>query len=226
MADHDQRSGEVHQEIFQPGNRAVIQVVGRLVQQQNVRVAEQCLCQQHLELFAALQVAHEGIVHFRRQTQAGQQSSRIAFCVPAVQLGKFALQLGSLFAVCFGEVRLGIQGILFLHDIVKALVAHDDSVQHRISVIFELILLQGGKPLPFRDDHGTGGRFQFAGENPQEGGFSGTVCTDNAVAVAGQEFQISAGEKLLTAEGQGKVVNCNHGSSFSILDRILSYHNF
>ena len=84
MADHDQRSGEVHQEIFQPGNRAVIQVVGRLVQQQNVRIAEQRLCQQHLELFAALQVTHEGIVHFRRQTQAGQQGGRIAFCVPAV----------------------------------------------------------------------------------------------------------------------------------------------
>ena len=71
MGHDDQRAGEIHQEILQPRDGAVVKVVRRFVQQQDVRIAEQRLRQQHLELLAALQVAHEHRVHLDGQTQTG-----------------------------------------------------------------------------------------------------------------------------------------------------------
>ena len=211
MGHNDQRAGEVHQEILQPGNGLVVQVVGGLVQQQDVRVAEQRLSQQHLHLFAALQVAHDAVMHIRTDAQAGQQGRRVGLGIPAVHLGKFALQLGRALAVLIGEIRLGVQGVLLLHDVVQALVAHDDGVEHRVGVVLELILFQRGHTLIRRIGDGTGGGLQLAGENAQEGRFSRAVGADDAVAVAGHELEVCAREELLTAEGQGNIADCNHG---------------
>ncbi len=53
MGDHDHRVLKVDQELFQPGNGVQVQVVGRLIQKQDVRVAKQGLGQQHLHLQGA-----------------------------------------------------------------------------------------------------------------------------------------------------------------------------
>ena len=50
MGHHDYRVFKIQQEVFQPANGRQIQVVGRLVQQQNVRIAKEGLRQQHLDL--------------------------------------------------------------------------------------------------------------------------------------------------------------------------------
>ena len=44
---------KVDQEFFQPFDSSKIQVVGRLIQKQNVRITKQCSCQQNFHLFAA-----------------------------------------------------------------------------------------------------------------------------------------------------------------------------
>ncbi len=48
VGDHDNRVFKVDEEILQPGDGVQVKVVGGLVQQQNVRIAEQGLCQQYL----------------------------------------------------------------------------------------------------------------------------------------------------------------------------------
>ena len=50
VADHDDGALEVQQKVLQPVDGVDVQVVGGLVQQQDVRVAEQRLGQQHLHL--------------------------------------------------------------------------------------------------------------------------------------------------------------------------------
>ena len=210
MADHDQRAREFHEEILKPGDGAVVQVVGRLVQQEDVRISEQRLGQQHLELVAGLELAHHHGMFFRGNSQPRQQGSGVAFRVPAVHFGKLAFQLRGLFAVRLAEVRLGVQRVFLFHDVIKPLVAHDDRIQDGIGVIHELILLQRAHPLRGRDGNGTGGRFQLSAQNFQEGGFAGAVGADNAVAVSGQEFQIRPGKEFLASESQRYIAYCNH----------------
>jgi hypothetical protein len=57
VRDHDQRALVADEELAQPVDRVEVEVVGRLVEQQRLRVAEQRLRQQHADLLAALQLA-------------------------------------------------------------------------------------------------------------------------------------------------------------------------
>ena len=120
MGNHDNRIFKVHQEILQPFDRMNIQMVGRLVQKQNIGIAEQCLCQKHLHLLSACQLLHLRIMEFIRNPQTVQQHFRIGFRSPAVQLRKFTLQLCRLNAVLVCEVLLHIKCVLLLADIIQS----------------------------------------------------------------------------------------------------------
>ena len=120
MGNYDNRIFKVHQEILQPFNRMDIQMVGRLVQKQNIGIAEQSLCQKHLHLLSACQLLHLRIMEFICNPQTVQQHFRIGFRSPAVQLRKFALQLCRLNAVLVCEVLLHIERILLFTDIIQS----------------------------------------------------------------------------------------------------------
>ncbi len=62
-------AGETVQELFEPIHRFGVQVVGRLVEQQHVRLGQQQLAQRHAALFTAGQLADDGI--------PGRQAQRI-----------------------------------------------------------------------------------------------------------------------------------------------------
>ncbi|MNY83281.1 hypothetical protein D3C86_2259480 [compost metagenome] len=68
MADHDDSAFVTGQEIFQPTNRFNVQMVGRLIEEQNVRIAEQCLCKQDTDFLVAAQLRHFLIVQIRSNT--------------------------------------------------------------------------------------------------------------------------------------------------------------
>jgi len=70
MGHHDYRILKINQELFQPCNGIQVQMVGRLVQKQYIRIAEQGLGQQHLYLLGAQQAAHLGIVKVSLNTKA------------------------------------------------------------------------------------------------------------------------------------------------------------
>ena len=54
MGNHDHCIFKVDQELFQPVDGVHIQMVGRLVQKQNVRIAKQSLCQQDFNFLTTL----------------------------------------------------------------------------------------------------------------------------------------------------------------------------
>ena len=210
MGNHDDRTEILGQKVLQPGDGVNVQVVGRLVHEDDIRIAEQRLRQQDFHLFVTGQVRHLLIEQTFRQTQTLDQLRGVCLCLPAVQFGKLRLQLRCQDAVLFGEVLLGVEGVLLLHDIVEPLVAHDDRVQHRVLVVLEVVLLQNAHPLILGDHHLAGGRLQIPGEDPQEGGLSGAVGADDAVAVAGNELQLHVLEQGLAAEVHAYIVDCDH----------------
>ena len=144
------------------------------------------------------------------KAQSLKQAAGVGLCLPAVHLGKLRLQLAGAHAVLVGKVLLFIQGVLFLHDVVQALVAHNDGIQHAEFIILEVVLLEHRHPLVGRDDHLAGGRLQIAGEDAQEGGLACAVRADDAIAVAGDELQVHVLKQRLPAEVQRDIVDCNH----------------
>ena len=214
MAHHDDEALVGHQEILQPLDSRQIQVVRGLVQQDDVRLAEQRLGQQHLDLFLGGEAGHFAVQDLVGKAQALNQAGDVALSLPAPHLGELRFQLRGLHAVLVGEILLFIEGILLLHDVVEVLVAHDDGIQHRVLIVLEVILLQDGHPfLPGNDDL-SAGRLQVSGENPEEGGLAGAIGADDAVAVAGGKFQIHVLEQRLAREVETDVVDCDHNASF------------
>ena len=72
MGDDDHGGVTLIEHVFEPADGVDIQVIGRLVEQQNVRVGKQCLSQQHAQLPARRHFAHRAIVLVDRNTHAKQ----------------------------------------------------------------------------------------------------------------------------------------------------------
>ena len=210
VADHNHRALKVQQEVLQPVHRVDVQVVGGLVQQQDVRIAEQGLGQQHLHLQPGVQGGHVVGMELGAHAQALEDAAGVALGLPAAQLGVLLLQLAGADAVGLGHLLLGIEGLLLLADVVEALVAHDDGVHDVVGVVGVLILLEHRHAGLGQDGDLAGGGLQLAGEDFQEGGFTRAVGADDAVADALGELEIHVGKEGLAAVGQAQVGNCNH----------------
>ena len=190
MTDHDHDGAAVHQKILQPFRAFHVQTVGGLVQKNDGRMAEQGLRQQDLHLLPAIQRAHLGLMQLRGDADAVEQLGRFGFRVPAVHFGKFAFQHRSPFAVRIAEIRLHVERVFFLHDVVQTPVAHNDRVHHGVFVILEVVLFQHGHAVFLLDGHGAGGGRQLARDDPEQGGLARAVGSDDAIAVIRLEEQI------------------------------------
>ena len=223
MAHHDHGALKVQQEVLQPVDGVDVQVVGGLVQQQDVRIAEQGLGQQHLHLQPGIQGGHGALVVLGAHAQALEDAAGVALRLPAAQLGELLLQLAGPDAVLLRHLLLLVEGVLLLADVIQALVAHDDGVHHVVGVVGVLILLEHRHTGLGQDGHLAGGGLQLAGEDLQEGGLARAVGADDAVAVALGKLEIYVGKERLTAVGQAQIGNCNHVVLLQI-DKTGNYH--
>ena len=69
MGDRNDHAGEVQQEVLQPVDSFDVQVVGRLVQHDDVGVAEERLGKQNLHLQTRIGVRHHIVVQLRADAQ-------------------------------------------------------------------------------------------------------------------------------------------------------------
>ena len=90
---------------FQPADGVDVQVVGRFVEQQHVRVREQRLGQQHAQLSSRGDGAHRAEVLLQRDAQAEQQLAGAGLGGVAVELGELDFQLGHRHAICLAHFR-------------------------------------------------------------------------------------------------------------------------
>ena len=108
---------EVGEVVFEPHHRFEVEVIGGLVEQQVVRVTEQCFCQQYPYFFLTAQIFHEHVVFVFLDTQSAEQGSCIAFGIPTFELGELLFEFGCADTVRIAEIGFGVQGIFFLHDV-------------------------------------------------------------------------------------------------------------
>ena len=211
MGNHDDRVLEINQEILQPADGIQIQVVGRLVEQQDVRITEKSTGQKYLHFVRVRQFAHLFVVKLGVDSQAVQKGSGVGFGFPAVHRREICLQLAGSDAVFIGKIRFGIDFILLLHDVVQSLVSGDDRVQDDLVIVFEVILFQDRQAFALPDGDLSRGGIQFAGQDFQKGGFSGTVGADDTVAVSFRKFYVYFLKKCLFAKAKRNIACLNHG---------------
>ena len=129
-----------------------------------------------------------------------QKGFRIGFGLPAVQFSELRLQFAGLDAVLVGKIFLGIERVLLLHDLEKARVSLNDSVQDDLVVVLVLVLLEEREPLSLGDRDISAGCLKLSAEDPQKGGLAGAVSADNTVTVPLGEFNIDIFEKSFLSE--------------------------
>ena len=111
VRDHDQRALVANEEIAQPVNRVEVEVVGRLVEQQRLRIAEQRLRQQHAHFLAALHLAHQPMMELVGDIEALQQDRGVALRFVAVLFADDALELAEAHAIRVGHLGLGVEKV-------------------------------------------------------------------------------------------------------------------
>ena len=145
VADNQHGVFEVRQIVFKPHDGFKVEVVGRLVQQQVIRLSEEGACQQDTYFLLTAHVLHQRVVEFFRDTQAAQEGGGITFGIPAFHLGELLFQFRYADTVGIVEIGLCIQGVFLAHHLPKGRVPHQHRVHYGIFVECEVILAQYGK---------------------------------------------------------------------------------
>ena len=144
VADHEHGALVVHEEVLEPDDALEVEVVRGLVEQDDVRLAEERLGQQHLDLEARVHVGHERVVEGGVHAEALEYLARVRLGLPAAELRELLLELRGADAVLVREVGLFVDGVLLLAALVQARVPHYDGVEHSVGVVHALILLKYG----------------------------------------------------------------------------------
>ena len=110
MGYNDDRILKVDQELLEPCDRIEIQVVGRLVEKQDVRIAEQRLCEKNFDLLGTGQDLSSFCSGDPSRFRDHLKVRRVGLCLPAVHRCELALQLGCLDAVLLGELFFCVDG--------------------------------------------------------------------------------------------------------------------
>ena len=165
MRNDNDRVLKVDQKFFQPSDGIQVQMVRRLVHQKDIRFAEKGPGQKYLHLLIAGQILHHLLMQRLVNSKSVQQVFRVGLGFPAVHLRELTLQLAGFNAVLVGEIRFCVQGFFLLHDIIEALIAHNNRIHNRIVIKFEVILLQHTDTLSRRDGDRSVGCIKISRKN-------------------------------------------------------------
>ena len=191
--------------VLQPLNGVEVEVVGRLIEQQVLRLSEEGFCQHDAHFLRIRQFRHLLLVQVLLDTEVLQQLCRIALSLPSVHLGELQLEVGGTVAVRLAHLRFGVKFFTLLHVLPERLVAHEDGIHYLIPVIFEVVLLQYRQPFARPQFHGSLVGLQVAGDGPEQRRLSGTVGTDDSVDVARCKLHVDVLVENPLAELDGKV---------------------
>ena len=181
---------EIAQILLEPGYSLHVEVVGGLVEEEIVGVAEEGLGQHDTHLLLTAEFAHQKVVLVLLDAQSAKQGSGIAFGIPAFEFGKFFLQLGYLQTVLVAEVGFGIECIALVHDVPQHGVAHQYGVEYGVLIPLEVVLTEHGESLVGAKGDTALGGLQIATDSAQEGGLACSIGTNDSVDVSVSELQV------------------------------------
>ena len=210
MADHEDRILEIGEIIFEPCDSLEVEVIGRLVEQQIVGVAEESLGEEYADLLVGAHVLHEHIVAVFLDAEAGEERGGVALGVPAFEFGEFLLKFGGADAVGVGEVLLGIDGILLLHHVPEDGMSAEDSLNDGAFVEFEVVLREDREAFAGTEGDGAVSGGELAGEDAHERRLAGAVGADDAVAIAVGESKVDVLEERALTKLYAEVVDLYH----------------
>jgi len=187
VGDDHEHAAVLHQEVGQPLDRLEVEVVGGLVEQQDVGRSEQGLGQQHPQTHAAGEHRELFLLHVGGNAQADEQALGLVLGVVPVFLGDGHLELGELHADLVVHLAGGEQLFLLLHRGPQARVAHDHDVGNLVVLVLVVILVQHRHAGLGRDRDRAGVGLEVSRQDLHERRLAGTVGPGQAVAVAGLE---------------------------------------
>ena len=182
VRDDDERALVADEELAQPVDRVEVQVVGRLVEEERLRPAEERLRQKDAHFLSALQLGHRAAVQPVRDVEALEQNRGVALRLVAVLFADNAFELAEAHAFRVGHVGLRVEPFTFFESRPQAVVAHDDGVGHTKAIEGEMVLPQHAEPGGVHDRAAL--RRQLAGQQLHEGGFAGAVRARQPVPTA------------------------------------------
>ncbi|MCY1514172.1 hypothetical protein D9M68_487010 [compost metagenome] len=197
VGDHDERARIALEPVFEPDNGIEVQVIGGLVQQQQVGRAHQRLRQVQAHPPSAGK-AGQRQVHLRlREAQAGQQLFGARVHGVGVGIGERGVDVGHAQAVlcAFG---FGLQRRQFGFQPAQRDVAVD-GVLDRGTVQRRGFLRNVGHAPVGREVQVALVRVQRTAQQPEQAGFAGAVGADQADLVAGVQKQVDFVEQRLDA---------------------------
>ena len=205
---------EVGKVFFEPGHCFHIEVIGRLIQQQVVRISVQGLCQHHTYLFLTAQLTHQCIMLVFLNAQSAQQHGRVTLRVPSVQLGKTFFQFGNFQSVFVCEIFFGIQHFALFHYVPQHGMTHHYGIHYGKGVPLEVILAQYGEAFAGAQGNRTGSGIQIPVNRAEECRFSRTVRTDNTIAITTRKLQVYVIKQHSFTKLYRNIRNCNHLTFF------------
>ena len=207
MADDDHRAVEALEPGFQPDQRVQVQVVGRLVQQQQVGRAHQRARQLQPHAPAAGEAVDRRVELLAAEAQAQQQRLRARARVEGAGLVQRQVRVGHGMAVAagFGGGQRGLRAlqrqVALQHEVGGAVLGLGHVLRHLADA-------------PARRDLDVAGvGMQPVGEQREQAGLAGAVAADQADLLARLQRHVGALQHDLGAAAQRQVAQRDHASA-------------
>lgn len=199
MRDGDDGARVLREVLLQPVHRLGVEMVGGLVEEEQVRSLDQQLAERHAALLAAGEVGDRPVAGRAAQGVHGLLELRVE--VPGVGVVQVVLELPHLL-----HERVRVVGRHQLGDLVEAAeLAHEllgavlDVLQHRLGLVQLRLLHEDADAVAGRQERVTVGGLLEARHDLENGGLTGTVRTDHTDLRAREEAQGDVVEDHLVA---------------------------
>ena len=93
VRDSDDGPVVAHEEVFEPVDGLEIEIVGGLVEEQGLRVAEESLGEENADLLAALELGHLALVELVRDVETLEEDGGVGLGLIAVFIADDAFEL-------------------------------------------------------------------------------------------------------------------------------------
>ena len=214
VRDEDDRARVVGQEVLEPRDRVDVEMVRRLVEEQEVRLRHERPREQHPPAPPARQRVDDGV---GRQTQPGEDELHPLLEAPAVAFFQFMLEppeaLERCLACGLGDVYRGV--VIRHHEGAQAAEAFGDHVEHREMGRQRHVLVQARHAQVRLAPHRARIGLLLAAQDAQERRLAAAVPAEHTHALARVNLCAHVLEKRQMAERERNAVECQqrHGST-------------
>ena len=210
VADDDHGGIVIVERTLEPADRMNVEIVGRLIEQEHIRLREQRLREQHAQFQAGRHFAHRCVVARLGNARIGQDAAGARLGIVAAVLGEHALELGRLHVVRIGGIRVGVNEVALPHRLPQLRVAAHHHIEHPLILVGELVLIQSAEAHARLQHDIAGARLQLAAEHLHESGLAGAVGADESIAVTVGELDRDLFEQRFRAKLNGDIRGSKH----------------